>query len=60
MAKRTYDSTKAQTVKWVAKKFQVEPGYVRQAINRDANGGITDELRKAYQKKYEELKAILS
>lgn len=61
MLKNKYDrGPKAQAVKWVAKKFNVEADYVRKAINNTSTGGITDDLRKAYATKYQELKEVLS
>ena len=55
-----YDAKRAEVVKSIARKFSVTEGYVRQCIAGTANSGRSEEIRKAYNEKYELIKALLS
>lgn len=52
---------RAQAVKWVSRKYNVSEGYVYNIdSNSNLNGGLADEIRKAYRAKYEELKQAVA
>jgi hypothetical protein len=54
------NTTRAAAVKWVAKKFECTNGYVYGVLDKTFSGGISNEVRKAYDEKYAELQQVLS
>lgn len=56
---KVYDSVRPIAIKWVADKYKVSREYVRAAIYGTCKGGRTDELKKAFDTKYAELKAVI-
>ncbi len=58
--KRRYDAKRAEVVKFLAREFGVEPDTVRKAINGDRKGENAEAIKKAYNKKYAEVKQVLS
>lgn len=53
------DPQRTAAVKWVAKKMGISTAYVYEIISGKFEGGISPEIRKAYNHKYSELKSIL-
>lgn len=54
-----YDPIRAQAIKWTAKDQKCSDQYVRAIINGTSKGGRSEEIKKAFLKKSEELKAVL-
>ncbi|HOZ95364.1 MAG TPA: hypothetical protein PLS07_00800 [Niabella sp.] len=52
------DRMKAEAAYWVAEKFEVTVQYVYGILNGQHTAGRFEEIRKAWQKKYDELKAV--
>lgn len=58
---KPYDAKKAEVVKWSAREFEITEGYARQIwANPNQTTGRSDEIRKAMNAKYAELKKLLS
>ncbi|MCZ2393382.1 MAG: hypothetical protein LC105_05980 [Chitinophagales bacterium] len=57
--RRVTDSLRTASIKQVAKEYQVTEQYVYGAINGSHNSGITSELKKAYERKYNNLKQAI-
>lgn len=59
---KPYDYNRSEAIKWVAKKLQVTPEYVRQCDNypEKTTSDLADEIRKALRLKYAELQKVLS
>jgi hypothetical protein len=54
------DNVRAEAIKIIAKQFGCTGQNVRYVINNPAYSyGISEEIRKAYSKKYAELKRVL-
>lgn len=59
--RKKYDNKRVSAIKWTAERFDVSEQYVRAIdINSSITSGRADDIRKAYRKKYEELKKVLS
>jgi hypothetical protein len=57
--KKGYDAVKALSVKSTASEFNCTEAYVRMCIVGTANYGRADEIKKYYQKKYNEVTVTL-
>lgn len=58
---KPYDAIKAEVIKWAARQFQITEGYARQIwANPNQSTGRSDDIRKAMNLKYKQLKVILS
>lgn len=58
--RQPYDLKRAAAVKWTAREFRVTEPYVRNVLNGLATYGLSDDIRRAFNKKYAELKQVLS
>lgn len=54
------DREKTQAVYWVAEKFEVTIQYVYGVLNGQHTAGRHEEIKKAFQEKYNELQSILN
>lgn len=54
------DRVKTQTAFWAAEQFQCTTAYVYGVVRGDFKGGRADEIKKAYDKKYAEIKKVLA
>jgi hypothetical protein len=58
---RVSDPFRSLAVKWVARQFNCSESYVyRIESEPNLNGGVADEIRKAYRAKYAELKQAVA
>lgn len=61
LKKRTgHDRVKTQTVFFIAEQFKVSSAYVYGTLRGDCVGTVPDEIKKAFYKKYNELKKVLA
>lgn len=57
---KPYDAKRAFAVKYVAVKFDCTSSHVRAIITGKFDGGRAEEIRRAFNEKYAELKSVLS
>lgn len=58
---RPADPFRTLALRWTAKQFNCSESYVRRVDKElNLNGGVADDIRRAYRAKYEELKQVVA
>ncbi len=57
---KKYDAKRAEVIKYIARKMEVTEGYVRQCIAGTATAGRAEDIKRAFNEKYAQVKQVLS